>query len=75
MHGPYCKVIELLCDLFGLSLSVGAIHAWVVEAAQRAAKINRGAGSVAGSWRPVPQEPREAGDDQRSEESRQTCAD
>ena len=42
VHGSYHQVIELLRDLFGLSLCVGTIHTWVVEAAQRAAGINRG---------------------------------
>jgi hypothetical protein len=42
VHGSYRQVIELLRDLFGLSLCVGTIHTWVVEAAQRAAGINRG---------------------------------
>jgi hypothetical protein len=41
VHGSYRQVIELLRDLFGLSLSVGTIHTWVVQAAQRAATINR----------------------------------
>lgn len=40
-HGSYRHVLELLRDLFGLSLSVGTIHTWVVEAALRAAGINR----------------------------------
>ena len=40
-HGSYRQVVELLCDLFGVSLSVGTIHTWVVQAAQRAAGINR----------------------------------
>ena len=41
VHGSYRQVIELLRDLFGVSLSVGTIHTWVVQAAQRAAGINR----------------------------------
>jgi hypothetical protein len=41
VHGSYRQVIELLRDLFGLSLSVGTIHTWVVQAAQRATTINR----------------------------------
>jgi len=41
VHGSYRQVIELLRDLFGVSLSVGTIHTWVVEAAHRAAQINR----------------------------------
>jgi hypothetical protein len=40
-HGSYRQVIEVLRDLFGLSLSVGTIHTWVGEAAHRAAQINR----------------------------------
>jgi hypothetical protein len=40
VHGSYRHVVELLRDLFGLSLSVGTIHTWVVQAAQRAATIN-----------------------------------
>lgn len=40
-HGSYRQVVELLRDLFGVSLSVGTIHTWVVEAAQRAAQINQ----------------------------------
>jgi len=41
VHGSYRQVLELLHDLFGLALSIGTIHNWVVEAAQRAAEINR----------------------------------
>ena len=40
-HGSYRQVVELLRDLFGVSLSVGTIHAWVEQAAQRAGAINR----------------------------------
>jgi len=40
-HGSYRQVLELLHDLLGLALSIGTIHNWVVEAAQRAAEINR----------------------------------
>ena len=29
-HGSYRHVVELLRDLFGVSLSVGTIHAWIV---------------------------------------------
>jgi hypothetical protein len=43
-HGSYRQVIEVLRDLFGLSLSVGTIHTWVEQAAQRAAGINRAQG-------------------------------
>ena len=41
VHGSYRQVLELLHDLFGVALSIGTIHNWVVEAAQRAAEINR----------------------------------
>ena len=41
VHGSYRQVIELLRDLFGVSLSIGTIHAWVEQAAQRAGAINR----------------------------------
>jgi hypothetical protein len=41
VHGSYRHVVELLRDLFGLSLSIGTIHAWVEQAAQRAGAINR----------------------------------
>ena len=41
VHGSYRQVLELLHDLFGLTLSIGTIHNWVVEAAQRAAEVNR----------------------------------
>lgn len=41
VHGSYRQVVELLRDLFGLSLSVGTIHTWVEQAAQRAAQINQ----------------------------------
>ena len=41
VHGSYRQVLELLHDLFGLALSIETIHHWVVEAAQRAAEINR----------------------------------
>ena len=41
VHGSYRQVVELLRDLFGVSLSIGTIHTWVVQAAQRAAGINR----------------------------------
>ena len=40
-HGSYRQVVELLRDLFDVSLSIGTIHTWVVQAAQRAAGINR----------------------------------
>ena len=29
-HGSYRHVVELLRDLFGVSLSIGTIHTWVV---------------------------------------------
>ena len=41
VHGSYRQVVELLRNLFGVSLSVGTIHTWVVQAAQRAGAINR----------------------------------
>ena len=41
VHGSYRHVVELLRDLFGVSLSVGTIHTWVVQAAQLAGVINR----------------------------------
>ena len=41
VHGSYRQVVELLRDLFGVSLSIGTIHGWVVEAAQRAGATNR----------------------------------
>jgi hypothetical protein len=41
VHGSYRCVVELLRDLFGLSLSIGTIHTWVEQAAQRAGAINR----------------------------------
>ncbi len=41
VHGSYRHVVELLRDLFGLSLSIGTIHTWVEQAAQRAGAINR----------------------------------
>jgi hypothetical protein len=41
VHGSYRQVVELLRDLFGLSLSIGTIHSWVEQAAQRAEMINR----------------------------------
>jgi hypothetical protein len=34
VHGSYRQVVELLRDLFGLSLSIGTIHSWVEQAAQ-----------------------------------------
>ena len=40
-HGSYRQVIELLRDLFGVSLSIETIHGWVVQAAQCAGAINR----------------------------------
>jgi hypothetical protein len=40
VHGSFRQVVELLRDLFGLSLSIGTIHTWLEEAAQRAAQIN-----------------------------------
>jgi hypothetical protein len=40
-HEMNRPMIELLRDLFGLSLSVGTIHTWVEQAAQRAAQINK----------------------------------
>ena len=33
--------MELLRDLFGVALSIGTIHAWVKQAAQRAAGTNQ----------------------------------
>ena len=41
MHGLCRQVVGLLRDLFGVSLSIGTIHAWVVQAARRAGAINR----------------------------------
>jgi len=38
-HGS--QVVELLRGMFGMLLSVGTIHTWVVETVQRAAGINR----------------------------------
>ena len=52
-HSSYRHVVELLRDLFGVSLSIGTIHTWVVQAAQRAAGINREQESVGGSREPA----------------------
>ena len=40
-HGSYRQVVELLRDLFGVSVCVATIHNWMVQAAQRADALNR----------------------------------
>ena len=40
-HGSYRHVVELLRDLFGVSVCVATIHNWMVQAAQRADALNR----------------------------------
>ena len=47
MHGSHRQVIELLRDLFGVSLSIGTIHAWVEQAASRARRAEAQARLVA----------------------------
>ena len=40
-HRSCRQVVELLRDLFGVAPSIGTIHTWVGQAAQRAGAIKR----------------------------------
>ena len=40
-HGSFRQVVELLCDLIGVSVCLATIHNWMVQAAQRADALDR----------------------------------